>query len=482
MRKSEQYFSDLIDNRHIIFQGERVANVTTHFAFKGCVQTIGKLIDMHHEKDKHDLLYYCNNQNRYFPTSYMVPKNKEDIEKKGRAFSIVARATGGLMARTPDFLATLLASWSAAADVFGYRKPAFGRNITDYYYFSREKNLVHSHAISDPPPDRFLDVAEDNKLSLRKIGETKEGIIVKGIKMLATLAPVSDELIIYPFRQLQSEEASQALAFAIPVNTKGLKFICRSPIANGNCEFDHPLSERFDEMDALCIFEDVLIPHDRIFIDGDVVFANELRSKTGMVAYVSHQITCRVAAKSEFLLGLTSLIATYSGRDQHASVQEMLGELSAFAELLRSLVVAAETESNLDLFGNFIPGTSSMGASSVLAAEIYRKSIDILRLVGASGIIMHPGEMDLTSEDYPNIWKYFEPNRENALIHIQLLKLASDLASDTFGGRQLLYETFYIGAPQAIKIRFYQNYKKIKEAECLAKSFIVPLGIPDLKQ
>jgi len=92
------------------------------------------------------------------------------------------------------------------------------------------------------------------------------------------------------------------------------------------------------------------------------------------------------------------------------------------------------------------------------------------------------GEMDLTSEDYPNIWKYFEPNRENALIHIQLLKLASDLASDTFGGRQLLYETFYIGAPQAIKIRFYQNYKKIKEAECLAKSFIVPLGIPDLKQ
>ncbi|WP_016755152.1 4-hydroxyphenylacetate 3-hydroxylase family protein [Leptospira santarosai] len=481
MRLGSEYKNSLADDRHIVCLGEKIDNVSEHPFFKGCVQTIAQLIDMHNDGDYEDLISYDENRKIFYPTSYLIPKTKEDLIKKGKAFRIVANATGGLMARTPDFLAALLAAWSSAANAFGYRNKNYATNIQTYYEYCKEKNLTHSHAISDPPPDRFMDISPKEKVSLRKIDETDKGIIVSGIKMLATLAPISDELIIYPFRVLQENEADHALAFAIPVNTPGLKFICRPPLAFGGSEFDHPLKERFDEMDALCVFENAFIPNERIFLNGDVTFANEMRLRTGMVPHVSHQISCRVAVKAQFILGLASLIAKSSARDKHTTVQEMLGELSSYYEVLRSLLITAETEAEKDLFGNFIPATSSMGASSTLAAGLYKRSIDILQLIGASGIIMHPSESDIISADYPDIWKYFDPNKSEALAHIQLLKIASDLASDSFGGRQVLYETFYIGAPQAVKIRFYNGYNKLKEAEKLAETFTIPLKVPDLQ-
>ncbi|PJZ70478.1 4-hydroxyphenylacetate 3-monooxygenase [Leptospira perolatii] len=476
-RTGSDYLEDLTDGRMVVCDGTLVTDVPNHPALRGGANTIASLVDLHLDPNKTEMRFADRLGNEY-PGAYVIPKSKEELIRRGMLFRSIAKSTGGLMARTPDFLAALLASWKAACNAFGKHNARYAENVSDYYDFSRERNIVHSHAISDPPPDRFLDVTREQSQILRKVGETSEGIIVRGIKMLATLSPLSDELIIYPFRPIGSSEPEQALAFAIPINTPGLKLMCRSSIASGGSEFDHPLAERFDEMDALCIFNDVLVPHNRVFIDGDIRLANELRIDTGMVSYVSHQTCARVAVKAEFLLGVASLVARLSGREKQPSVQQLLGEMAAGAEVLRSLLVSAEAESEPDQFGNFVPASSQLGASSTVASQYYMRSIEILRLIGASGLVMHPSEKDLMADSIGDVLQYFSAYNNDPNLHIQILKLASDLAIGTFGGRQILYEQFYLGAPQAVQIRYFHNYRRMQEAESIVEAMLVQEKVP----
>jgi aromatic ring hydroxylase len=124
------------------------------------------------------------------------------------------------------------------------------------------------------------------------VAKTADGLVVSGAKMLATLAPFADDLLVYPFRPLAEDEADQALCFAVPVGTPGLTLYCRPSLARGAAG-DQPLAERFDEMDAVCVFDEVLVPWDRVFIDRDVHMANSLRSGTDMTAYAWHQSAVR---------------------------------------------------------------------------------------------------------------------------------------------------------------------------------------------
>jgi hypothetical protein len=106
-----------------------------------------------------------------------------------------------------------------------------------------------------------------NEHALRKVGETEHGIVVRGARVLATLAPFADELAVYPAAPLPQGADDYALSFCIPMSAPGLKFLCRDSVSTAGSRFDHPLSSRFDEQDAFVIFDDVEVPRDRLFVD-----------------------------------------------------------------------------------------------------------------------------------------------------------------------------------------------------------------------
>lgn len=112
---------------------------------------------------------------------------------------------------------------------------------------------------------------KDTYTHLGAVKETPDGLVVRGAKMLATLAPVTDEVIIYSFPGFAPGDEKYALAFAIPIDTPGLRIICREPMQDGQRSFfDHPLASRFEEMDALLVFDDVVVPWDRVFLYNNV--------------------------------------------------------------------------------------------------------------------------------------------------------------------------------------------------------------------
>ncbi len=164
-------------------------------------------------------------------------------------------------------------AWAENADFFGQRGAQFADNVRNYYKYCRERDLFATHAIVNPQTDRSRGSHQHDDVfaHLGVVEETKDGLIVRGAKMLATHGPTADELLVYPQPGIREGEERYVLAFGIPCATKGLRFICREPFDDGTqSAWDHPLGARFEEPDAVCVFDDVLIPWDRVFLYGDV--------------------------------------------------------------------------------------------------------------------------------------------------------------------------------------------------------------------
>ena len=124
---------------------------------------------------------------------------------------------------------------------------------------------------------------------------------MRGSRVLATLAPFADEIAVYPSAPMPDASARHALSFSIRMDTPGLKFICRDSFSR-RTTFDHPLSGRFDEQDAFVIFDNVEVPRDRVFIDGNLPVYNSVMSASWR-ANAMHQTMIRAWTKLEFAWG-----------------------------------------------------------------------------------------------------------------------------------------------------------------------------------
>ena len=195
----------------------------------------------------------------------------------------------------------------------------------------RENDLFLTHVLINPQIDRSRTSAEQEEpfLHLGKVSETADGIVVRGAKMLGTMAPITEEILCYPFGGVPPRATtSTPLAFAIPTDTPGLKLICREPVAPGpHNRFDHPLSSRFEEMDCIAVFDDVLVPWDRVVIDGGPgsrELANEAAARHGALA---NQTAARMLSQMEFFCGLAMKLADAIGVTGFLHIQEKLGEM-----------------------------------------------------------------------------------------------------------------------------------------------------------
>ena len=162
---------------------------------------------------------------------------------------------------------------------------------------------------------------------------------MRGARILATLAPVRRRDRRLPGSADPAGADAYALAFAIPVDTPGLIFLCRdSASAPAPIPSIARCRRRFDEQDAFVIFDDVEIPRERLFLDGDGRTSTTLIRQPGFVENLTTQTTIRALNKLEFAYGLATRMAE-AINDQSPATQEMLGELLSYVEVTRSAVL-----------------------------------------------------------------------------------------------------------------------------------------------
>ena len=140
----------------------------------------------------------------------------------------------------------------------------FGENIRRYYEYCRENDLLATHTLIPPQANRSVSGSEQlgGQLSARVVEEREDGIVVRGARMLATIAPIADELLVFPSTILRGtpEDAPYSYAFAVPNDAEGVRYLCRTSLHHGGGRHDEPLASRFEEMDAVVVFRRRLRP------------------------------------------------------------------------------------------------------------------------------------------------------------------------------------------------------------------------------
>ncbi len=326
-RTGAEYIAGLRDRAADIYiGGEKVADVTRHPAFAGGLQTVAGLLDMQHDPATRDEMTYTSpSTGDPVGLSFIMPRNAEGLARRRRMMRNWAKFSCGMMGRTPDFLNVAVMSMAAAADYSGQNRSDFKQNILDYYEYIRENDIVMTHTLVNLQRSRSIGATpfdDRTEVALSVVKETDAGIVVRGARVLATLGPLSDEIAVYPARTRRvpaGEEGKYAFGFAIPCNTDGLKFQCRDTVDLGRSHFDHPAGSRFEEMDAIVFFDDVLVPWERVFLYNDVALCNQWGERTNRNAHTGHQVVTKNVVKCEFMLGLATPDGGHAGVRRTAS-------------------------------------------------------------------------------------------------------------------------------------------------------------------
>ncbi len=472
-RTGKQFIEGLKSRpRDVWVRGERVGDVAAHPAFKRPVERIAQLYDMQHDPKYSDVLTYKSpSSGKPVGTAFMAPTSLEDLVKRRNAFQVWSEATFGLMGRSPDFMNTVLLAFAEAKEVFARDGQKYADNLVKYYEHVRENDLFLSHALISPQTDRSKSSSEqvDPHLHMGVVKETPEGIVIRGARMLATMGPICDEMLIYNLPGLKPGDEPHAVAFAVPVDAPGLRQICREPYNWGDrSNYDHPLAANFEECDSLLIFNDVLVPWERVFIYNNVKLANALYPDTALRNHTGHQTNVRAMVKMRFAVGLAQALARSVKTDQFLHVQEKLGECMSYVELVKSAIVRAEVEHDKLPNGHVRASLPPLQALRGLLPTFYPRVIEVLQIIGAGGLLMTPSGADFHAPEIAGDVAKFYQGAEGfkSVDRARLFKLAWDLAGDSFGMRQLQYERFYAGDPVRILAMTYlgtddRDYKSL---------------------
>jgi 4-hydroxyphenylacetate 3-monooxygenase len=448
-RTGEQFLEGLRQGgREIWLCGERISHPLEHAELRGAALSLARVFDLQHEYASEMLAPAPSGvADRLVNVTHLIPQDYDDLVRRRRTFELVAALSGGMMGRTPDYLNVTFACFAGRSEVWARRgNEAGAANLIAYQEYMCDADLSTTHALINPQVDRTKPEAEQamGQVALHKVGETADSIVVRGARMLATLAPFADELLIYPGSDIRPQDGRYALSFAIPIATPGLRFICRDSYSKQRDAYDYPLSSRFDEMDAVVIFDDVEIPRERVFLDGDTTGYSEVITDTGWRSHIMHQAFTRAWVKLSFALGLGHLIATTTGVARFDHIQEKLGQMWSMSELARSAIVAAEAGAVVDPGGVMTPDERPFVALRGEMPKWLPRVNELLQLIGGGGFMATPSRADLGGPLREEIELYFQAAGADAERRIRLFRLAWDFVGSELGGRGELYERFYL--------------------------------------
>ncbi|TYS67583.1 4-hydroxyphenylacetate 3-monooxygenase, oxygenase component [Sutcliffiella horikoshii] len=446
-------------------------NISEHPAFSGVMRSQAALFDMQHDEKYKDIMTFeSDTTGNLVGTSFLRPTTKEDLEKRRKMVQVWAKATFGMMGRSPDYKNSTLMALASSADLLEEQGPQFPKNLKNFYEYARENDLSFTHTFISPQVNRssFHYEDEDNIVAARMIDKTSEGIIIKGARLLATQGGITDEIIISS-SGLKMFEEPFAYAFSIPSNTEGLKFICRESFSYDSSSFNHPLGSRFEEMDAVVVLDNVLVPWERVFVSENIDVANKLYSLSNFKPLVTHQVVSRQVMKAEFVLGIAQLIVNTIAIGEYGHVKEKISEMIIAVENHKALLLASEINAKPDKHGTMVPDVTPLSVAIVQFPKVYPRFMEILQLLGASGLVSIPTEADLESPIRADIDQYLQSATTDAKSRIKLFRLAWDVSMSAFGSRQTLYERFFFGCPTRLAMGLYQEYNRKELVDDVAR-------------
>ena len=463
IKTGQQHIASLRDGRAVYINGERVADVTTHPAFRNTIESVGKLFDFQSAPENHDLMtYVVPETGKRANRIWELPGSYDELVRRRKSMEASNELHGGFIGRAPDHVASCIAGMFMGLDLFEAYDPARAKALADYYRYARDNDLYLTYTIVNPQADRSKSASQQKNefLVAGVVDRDEHGITVRGAKMLATGGIMANEVFVTSIQPLQPGDEKHAFSFAIPMNTKGLKLLSRKSYEeSATSVFDSPLASRFDENDAVLYFDDVKVPWERIFIIDNIEMCHKQFFAAPTHVYQNYQAMVRLSVKLRFLVGLGRRIAEINGLTNFPQIKETLGMLAAEAVMVDSLVAAMEVK-GVRRGPYFVPDTNTVYAAQALTQHLYPKIMTTLRELAGGGMIMLPSSVaDFGNPELADlIGKTQQSPAASSVERVKFYKLAWDAVGSEFASRHTQYEMFYAGATFVTKGHSFRTY------------------------
>lgn len=465
-----EYVDSLRDDRSVYIYGERVDDVTRHTAFRNTCRSIADLYDLLHAPEAEGILRVPTDTGNggFTHPFFRTARTSDDLLRARDAIAAWQRRVYGWLGRTPDYKAAFLGTLGANAAFYG----EYAENAEVWYRRTQERVLYLNHALVHPPIDRDRPADETADVCIHVERETDAGLVVSGAKVVATGSALTNANFIAHYG-LPLKDKRFGLVFTAPMAAKGLKLFCRASYERAAAEigtpFDYPLSSRFDENDAVMVFDKVLIPWDDVFMyDADA--ANGFVAGSGFLPRFTFHGCTRLAVKLDFIAGCVIKAVGMTGTASFRGVQAQVGEILNWRDVFWALSDAMAKSPDPWVGGAVQPNLRYGLAYRTFMGQAYGRVKEIIyQAVGSGLIYLNSHASDWKNPEIrPYLDRYIRGSGgQPAVERVKLLKLLWDAVGTEFGGRHELYERNYGGDHEGIRIQTLFAYQESGEADNL---------------
>jgi 4-hydroxybutyryl-CoA dehydratase/vinylacetyl-CoA-Delta-isomerase len=385
-----------------------------------------------------------------------IHQSTEDLVLKVKMQRLCGQKTGACFQRCVGMDA-FNAVYSTAYEIDKAHGTNYFENFKKFLEYVQEEDLVVDGAMTDPKGDRGLapHAQADEDLFLHVVERRPDGVVVRGAKAHQTGASNSHEILVMPTQAMKPEDKDYAIAFSVPIDAEGIFMIvgrqsCDTrKLEDGTLDRGNPT---FGGMEALVVFDNVFVPNDRIFLNGETEFATVLVERFASYHRQSYG-GCKVGV-GDVLIGATAVAADHNGVPKASHVKDKLIEMLHLNETLYSCGIACSSNGWKTESGNYMVDTL---LANVCKQNVTRFPYEIGRLAEdiAGGIMVTcPSEADLHDPKLgPYVQKYLQGVSSVATEdRIKILRLIENL---TLGTAAVGYRTESMhgaGSPQAQRI------------------------------
>ncbi len=418
MLTGDQYLESLRDGRRLFVNGHAVPDVTQEPLLRGGALAAAKGYDQHFQPgpDAHGPYFF-------------IPSSVEELRATQEQqlhwdFPTISTSNGLLMVLT-------------AASRMRDQLPQYAERALAYFEESKKRDIRLVQTITDAKGNRALSPGkqDDPDLYVRIVDRSDEGIVIRGAKLHISSAAIAHELMVMPTKRMKPGEEDYAVAAAVPVNSPGVRVINASFAPRPDMDPDFfPYSSRHVMTEGFIVFDDVFVPHERVFLAGEVehsaTFAHSLGlwERLGSVgSYV------RLA---DTLVGLAQLIAEANGLQRIGHIKDKIAEMITYATLIRAGFEAAMHHATFTPEGWASPDEMFTNAAKYHAAAQFSTMVRHLHDIAGGAVLTAPSLADLRNpETGPYLEKYMRTmDGVDAEYRMRLFHTIRDFTADAFGG------------------------------------------------
>jgi 4-hydroxybutyryl-CoA dehydratase/vinylacetyl-CoA-Delta-isomerase len=461
----EQYVASLRKLRPTVYMfGEKIENVVDHPRIRAGINATGATYELaQNEKYKNLVTTLSPLTGELVNRFTLPPQSIEDLVMRVKVNRILGGYVGTCHQRCTglDCLSTLSIVTYDIDKKYGTQ---YNARFVEFLKYMQKNDLTANAGVTDVKGDRNFGPHEqpDKDMYLRVVDQNEEGIIVRGAKAHQTGSISCHEVIVLPTRALGKGDEDYALAFAIPSDTKNLIHVVgRTSMDTREIEGVDCGNIRYSKYCPTLIFDEVLVPWDRVFMFREVEFAGEMVSRFSAFHRQSHG-GCK-SGKIDAMTGAALMMMEYNGTAKVSHHKEKVINMIHMAETLYGCSLAASYEGKKEPSGTYFIDPVLANASKIHEgkemAEATRLMIDVV-----GGFVADlPSDRDFKNPEIGELLKKYLKGATGVPVEkrVKMLRLvekmameSADTISDIHGG----------GSPAAHRLTIFREsdigYKK----------------------